>query len=94
MEHRRLQEGIEGLMPPLREEEARYSPLQLHYLRRLNRLLRLRYEQGTQLNGEGVRLLDRAIYSTFCDCLDLGVSGRAQELLRRFPVASAGRSES
>lgn len=94
MEHRRPEEGVEELVSPLAGGETRYSTLQLHFLRRLNRLLRLRYEQGVQLNAEGVRLLDRAIYATYCDCVDLGVSQEAQHLLHRFPVASAGRSES
>lgn len=93
MEHSRPEEGIKEVLPPLRDDDVRYSSLQLHFLRRLNRLLRLRYEQGTQLNSEGVRLLDRAIYATYCDCVDLGISGEAQQLLHRFPVASAGRSE-
>jgi hypothetical protein len=93
MEHRQPEEGSESLLPPLGEEEIRYSTLQLHFLQRLNRLLRLRYEQGTQLNSEGVRLLDRGIYSTYCDCVDLGISREAQQLLHRFPVPSAGRSE-
>jgi 16S rRNA C1402 N4-methylase RsmH len=39
---------------------------------------------------ELVRLLDQAIYSTYCDCLDLGVGGQAQELIRRYQTSSAG----
>ena len=95
MEQRRPEDGTEEIISLLREEESTYSALQLHFLRRLNRLLRLRYEQGTQLNAEGVRLLDWAIYSTYCDCVDLGMGQNAQKLLHRYPVASAGqRSES
>lgn len=95
MEQRRPEESSEEIVTLLREGESSYSPLQLHFLRRLNRLLRLRYEQGPQLNAEGVRLLDWAIYSTYCDCVDLGTGGNAHKLLRRYPVASAGqRSES
>src|SRR3990172_6573765 len=56
--------GMDEMVSPLTESEASYSPLQLHFLRRLNRLLRLRQEQSAELNGEGVRLIDRAIYST------------------------------
>ena len=80
--------GMDEMVSPLTESEASYSPLQLHFLRRLNRLLRLRQEQGTELNGEGVRLIDRAIYSTYCDACDVGVVAEAQKLLRRLPVAS------
>ncbi|MBI1885055.1 MAG: hypothetical protein HYS09_01865 [Chloroflexi bacterium] len=86
-------DGIEEITPSGKGDS--YSPLQLHYLRQLDRLLRLRYEQGGQLNPEGVRLLDRAIYSRYCDCMDLGVGTEAQELLRRIPASSVGpRSES
>ncbi len=78
------------MLSPITESEASYSPLQLHFLRRLNRMLRLRREQSDQLNGEGVRLIDRAIYSTYCDAADLGVVEDAQKLLHRLAVPSAG----
>lgn len=77
------------MLSPIRETEGSHSPLQLHYLRRLNRMLRLRSEQSRQLNEDGVRLLDRAIYSTYCDAVDLGVTGEAQRLLHRFAVPAA-----
>jgi hypothetical protein len=78
--------GLGGMLSPIRETDGSHSPLQLHYLRRLNRMLRLRSEQSRQLNEDGVRLLDRAIYSTYCDAVDLGVTGEAQRLLHRFAV--------
>ena len=81
--------GMEEMLSPLKESEASYSPLQFHFLRRLHRLLRLRREQSGQLNGDGVRLIDRAIYSTYCDAVDVGVGVEAQEVLHRFTVASA-----
>jgi hypothetical protein len=67
----------------------------LHFLRRLNRLLRLRAEQSRQLNGEGLRLIDRAIYSTYCDAVDLGVPAEAQSLVQRTgtPVKSGGTED-
>lgn len=77
------------MLSPIRETDGAHSPLQLHYLRRLNRMLRLRSEQSTQLNEDGVRLLDRAIYSTYCDAVDLGVTGEAQRLLHRFAVPAS-----
>ncbi len=70
--------------------EGPFSGLQLHFLRRLGRLLELRHLQQERLDLESVRLLDRAIYSTYCDCLDLGVGREAQRLLHQFQVASAG----
>lgn len=85
--------GIDEVVSPLTENEADYSPLQLHFLRRLNRLLRLRREQGTELNRDGVRLIDRAIYATYCDASDVGVTEEAQNLLRRLPVSSRGRMD-
>lgn len=77
------------MVSPIMEGEGICSPLQLHFLQRLNRLLRLRREQVGQLNEEGVRLIDRAIYSTYCDAVDLGVVTEAQKLLQRFALASA-----
>ncbi len=71
------------MISPTTDSESTYSPLQLHYLRRLNRLLRLRADQARQLNGEGLRLIDRAIYSTYCDAVDLGVPAEAQALVQR-----------
>ncbi len=85
--------GMDEMVSPLTENEASYSPLQLHFLRRLNRLLRLRQEQGPELNGDGVRLKDMAIYATYCDASDVGAAEEAQKLLRRLPVPSPGRSE-
>jgi hypothetical protein len=62
--------------------EDRYSSLQLHFLRRLNRLLRLREQQRTQLKPKGLRLLDRAIFAAYRDCAAEGVSTEAQEVLQ------------
>jgi len=77
------------MLSPLKETEGSYSPLQLHFLSRLNRLLRLRGEQSGQLNQDGLHLIDRAIYSTYCDTADLGVTIEAQKLLHRFAVPSS-----
>jgi hypothetical protein len=79
---------MEDMLSPIKESDSSYSPLQLHFLRRLNRLLRLRAEQAVQLNDDGVRLIDRAIYSTYCDAVDLSVAGEAQKLLHRFATAA------
>ena len=85
--------GMDEMVSPLTENEASYSPLQLHFLRRLNRLLRLRQEQAPELNGDGVRLIDRAIYAPYCDASDVGVAEEAQNLLHRLPAPSSGRTE-
>ena len=62
--------------------EDRYSSFQLHFLRRLNRLLRLREQQRDQLKPEGLRLLDRAIFATYRDCAAAGVSAEAQKVVQ------------
>lgn len=76
-------------LSPIKENEDAYSPLQLHFLRRLNHLLRLRAEQDGQLNDSGTKLIDRAIYSAYCDAVDLGVTNEAQRMLQRFAVPAA-----
>lgn len=86
--------GMDNMPVPITENEARYSALQLHFLRRLERLLRLRREQRSDLNSDGVRLIDRAIYSTYCDLCDLDITEEAQKLLRQFTVPSTGHGES
>src|SRR3990172_2239205 len=85
--------GMDEMLSPITESEASYSDVQLHFLRRLNRLLRLRQEQSAGLNGDGGRLIHRAIYSPYCDAADAGVVEEAQKLLRRLPVASHGPAE-
>jgi hypothetical protein len=75
--------------------EDRYSSLQFYFLRRLNRLLRLRQQQRDNLKAEGLRLLDRAIFATYRDCAAAGVSAEAQKVVQSAGShASAGNSES
>ncbi len=50
-------------------------------LTRLRRLLRKRKETEGQLNEEGVRLLNRAVYSTYCDAVELGAGDEAKGYL-------------
>ena len=50
-------------------------------LQRLQRLLALRDAHASNLNSEGRRLLDHAIFTTFVDCRDLGGEARASALL-------------
>jgi len=78
------------MLSPIKESEGSYSDLQLHFLRRLRRLLHLRSEQSDQLNEDGLHLIDRAIYSTYCDAVDLGVTMEAQKLLHRSAAPTAG----
>ena len=53
-------------------------------VRRLARLIRLQGELHEDLNSTGYEMLDRAIYSTYRDCLDLGAEAQAQALMARY----------
>jgi hypothetical protein len=74
-----------------KETTTSFSPLQHHFLTRLRRLLRLRKEQSTKLNEGGLRLIDRAIYTSYCDAADCGVTIAAQQLLQRYAVPTTER---
>ncbi len=87
-------ETIEGALHDfLIDSEENYSVLQLFFLRRLSRLLQLRHQQAGELNTEGIRLLDRAVFSTYCDAVDLDVGSEAQKIVSHLSVASHDRPE-
>jgi hypothetical protein len=59
-----------------------YSALQLFYLRRLTRLV-LHRKQSHNLVDPGdwrLKLLSKAIYSTYCACVELGIAGEAKNI--------------
>jgi hypothetical protein len=56
------------------------------FVRRLERLMRLRREYVDDLNPLGLRLLDRALYATYQDCVDFGAAREANEIMSRHPV--------
>ncbi len=62
-----------------------YSPLQALFLLRLTRLLRERQDWVARLTPDDwrLKLLSKAIYSTFCDCVELGVAEDARTLFER-----------
>ena len=62
-----------------------HSPTQHFFLLRMERLLRLSEEYATRLRPDAweTKLLQKAIYSTYCDCLQLGVGREARDLLAR-----------
>ncbi len=68
--------------------------LQRFFLTRLRRFVSVRRQRGPLLDAGDLdlRLLDRAVYSTFCDCLDLGVGEEARAILRN-ESAGVGDSE-
>jgi hypothetical protein len=57
--------------------------LQRMFLLRLRRLLWLRRSCVGQLEDSILKVLDRAIYSTYCDCIELQVGDEARQLLKQ-----------
>lgn len=74
-----------GRMGPRPEEAVRaYTTLQMHFLLRLERLVALRDRLSSQ-RGEPSwleRALNKAIYSTFMDCVAQGVGEEAKAVLQ------------
>ncbi|MHB1004273.1 MAG: hypothetical protein ACYC3S_01375 [Chloroflexota bacterium] len=59
-----------------------YNALQSLFLGRLVRLLRQRRDYASVLGADDwrMKLLNKAIYSTFCDCLEIGIADEARGL--------------
>lgn len=51
------------------------------FLRRLRRLLVLRYRAAQYLDEQDLHLLDRCIFATYCDCRHLGAEDDARRYL-------------
>jgi hypothetical protein len=51
------------------------------YVDRIERLLRLRREHDQELNSQGIRLLDRAIFAAYCACREAGLEDKAKSIL-------------
>ena len=51
------------------------------YVDRIERLLRLRREHDQELNSQGIRLLDRAIFAAYCACREAGLEDTAKSIL-------------
>lgn len=71
-----------------RLEKGTYTEWQLFFLLRLEALLRLEEEYvklGGAASEEGqlnVKMLHKAIYSTYADCIDLGVGDAARRMFK------------
>ncbi len=67
-----------------------WSPWQSLFLARLSRLVHQDEEWRSRVPEDDwrIRLLHRAIYSTYCDCLALGLGDDARELVRRHRAGS------
>ena len=68
--------------PPVRRKKER-SLLQEHFLARVERLVRQREEQleSDPSDKQSLRLLSRALYSTYLDCVSVGVGDKANAFL-------------
>jgi len=72
-------------LEPLAGPGQRLTALQALYLSRLAWLLRQHRTLAPRLDGADwrLRLLNKAIYSVFCDCVALGVGDAARRLFQR-----------
>jgi hypothetical protein len=75
---------------PSPQKPTAEDPAHQIFVRRLERLIRLRREYQADLNSVGVELLNRAIYATYRDCLDAGAVAQAQRLLPNGPSEQVG----
>lgn len=71
------------------QRTGHYTDSQLFFLLRLERALRKRneykeYAGEFQDKDPTAKLLNRGIYSTYCDCIDLGVGNEAREFMRKY----------
>ncbi len=78
MGHIELQRQITGRV-------RSYSRIQVHCLLRLARLLTLRREQADSFPADDWRakLMNKATYSTYCDCMEAGVGNDARVLFQQ-----------
>lgn len=60
-----------------------YTQLQLFFLLRLTRVLRLKRQYDTMPHTEKylIEMLNKAMYSTFMDCSALGIASDARDLI-------------
>lgn len=61
----------------------RPQALQRLFLTRLRRLTWLRRSCSDQMDGNTLRVLDKSIYSTYCDCVEVGANDEAREMLKQ-----------
>ena len=64
-------------------DAARYTVTQRFFLGRLERLVGLRRAPDSHLEAWQQALVNRAIYSTYCDCVEQGLADIAQTVIHR-----------
>ena len=72
----------------LRPAPTEQGALRETFVRRMKRVLLLRFYTDALLSANDRRLLDHAVFSTYCDCDGLGAGDEARRLLEE---ARAGR---
>jgi hypothetical protein len=80
--------GIEDMLSQSRRRQLVFTAATA-FPERLNRLLRLRAEQAGAAHEDGVRLIDRAIYSSYCDAVDLEIADEAASCYRFATTANS-----
>ncbi|MHB1007207.1 MAG: hypothetical protein ACYC3S_16435 [Chloroflexota bacterium] len=75
----------EQIDPAAGTEGQTYTPAQRFFMARIERLVRLREEYEAMLRPDDweSKLLTKATYSTYCDCVQLGVGAEARENLAK-----------
>jgi hypothetical protein len=83
---------VEAIMGPIVAGGTDVSPIAAVFPRRLARLLRQEafWEARVGADDWRLRLIRKAIYSTYCDCLALGRADEARSLLRQWRRARGG----
>ena len=83
--HMSPHEGMPIVGPDGRQnwvDAGRYTIVQRFFLARIERLVSLRKSKSDELESWQNALLNRAIYSTYRDCVDLGLNDEARAILR------------
>ncbi len=60
-----------------------YSAVQRFFIGRLERLVTMRRNTDLHLEAWQTSLVNRSIYSTYCDCVEQGLADEAKILVRR-----------
>jgi hypothetical protein len=87
--------GGSSLTPGLdRLRRREHSFEQAMFLRRFQELLEKKrlYSSTLKTSDWRRRLIDKALYSTYCDCLDLDVRDEVRDILQRGQTVVKGKS--
>ncbi|MBI2866740.1 MAG: hypothetical protein HYX97_00225 [Chloroflexi bacterium] len=70
-------------LPEVKRDPASSDEQVRILFRRITRLNTIRHRCSELLNTQGMDLLNRALFATYCDCRDLGLAQEAMQLIRR-----------